>query len=333
MDIAFLVSRLDKPSTKFRIRSYLPLLANEGIRTELFPVSRRALSRWRFFYHLDRYDLVIVQKKLFSPWELTYIRHRSRSLIYDFDDAVMFKKGEKMDPDNPVRRKSFERTVRLCDQVIAGNAYLRGKAEIFSHSVSVIPTPIDAAAYVPHKRQHSAEKIIIGWLGSKSTVVYLRPLLPVILELKTKFPHLEMKVVSDSFQGLEGSRGMIQKVWREAEEIEDLQSFDIGIMPLPDDPWTRGKCGFKLLQYQAVGLPVVCSPVGVNKEIVNEGVNGYFAATPKEWVDALSRLISSTQSRIQMGKIGRERIIQSYSLETIWPQFLAILKNGDAAPA
>jgi glycosyltransferase involved in cell wall biosynthesis len=327
MDLAFLVSRPDKPSTKFRVQSYLSLLSGAGVKARVFPVSGKTVNRWRFFYSLHRYDLVIIQKKLFTPWELKYIRHRSRKLVYDFDDAVMFKKGENMDPANPLRRKRFERTVRLCDWVIAGNAYLQEVAETFSHSVSVLPTPVDTVTYLPREKGNKSEKIIIGWLGTKSTVHYLEPLVPVFVELRSKFPHVDMKIVSDSFQGMESLRG-IQKVWKEAEEVQDLQSFDIGIMPLPDDPWTRGKCGFKLLQYQAVGLPTVCSAVGVNREIVAEGINGYFANTPQEWLDRLSALISSRELRIKLGKAGRESVVKEYSLEALWPQFLTTVKRA-----
>jgi len=327
MDLAFVVSRPDKPSTKFRIQSYLPLLLAEGFRAKVFPVSGKALSRWRFFHSLDRYDLVLIQKKLFASWELNYIRHQSRKLMYDFDDAVMFKRGEKMDPANPSERKSFGKTVRLCDWVVAGNAYLQEHAATFSRAVSVLPTPVDTASYIPREMDANSETIVIGWLGSKSTVHYLRPLAPVLCELRSKFPHVQTKIVSDSFHGME-SLGGIQKIWNETEEVQDLQSFDIGIMPLPDDPWTRGKCGFKLLQYQAVSLPVVCSAVGVNREIVTEGVNGYFADTPQEWFEGLSTLISSRELRVQLGKAGRKRVEKEYALKIIWPRFLATLRKA-----
>ena len=327
MNLAFLVSRPDKPSTKFRIQSYLPHLLGEGFKARVFPVSGKVLSRWKFFSSLDQYDLVIIQKKLFSFWELHYLRRQSRRLLYDFDDAVMFKRGENMDPANPSRRRSFGETVRLCDWVVAGNEYLQKQAALFSHSVSVLPTPVDTAAYVPQGNDHNPERVTIGWLGSKSTVHYLKPLVPVFFALRSKFPHVQIKIVSDSFPGMESLLGM-QKVWKETEEVQDLQSFDIGIMPLPDDPWTRGKCGFKLLQYQAVSLPVVCSAVGVNREIVSEGVNGYFADTPQEWLDRLMRMLSSQEMRIRMGKAGREKVEKEYSLETMWPQLLALLKRA-----
>jgi len=326
MEIAFLVSRSDKPSTKFRIKSYLPLLAEEGISATVFPLSRKILGRWKIFHYLNKYDLVLIQKKLFSFAELAYIRRRSRRLVYDFDDAVMFKGGENLNPANPLRQKRFYKTVRFCDWIIAGNSYLQKEAGVPSDRISVLPTPVDTDKYLPQKKNNSGEKITIGWLGSKSTVNYLKPLIPVFSELRAKFPGLKIKLISDGFQGIEGL-GAIQKIWKEEEEISDLHSFDIGIMPLPNDPWTNGKCGFKLLQYQAVGLPVICSPVGINQEIVTDNVNGFLADTPQEWIEKLNHLISSSGSRIRMGKTGRKRMVERYSLKAIWPHFFSLLKR------
>jgi len=327
MEIAFLVSRSDKPSTKFRINSYLPLLAAEGIAATVFPLSRKVLGRWHMFYSLNRYDLVFIQKKLFSFVELKYIRRRSRNLVYDFDDAVMFKGGEKLNPANPIRQKRFYNTLRFCDWIIAGNTYLHKEAGVSSGRISVLPTPVDTDKYLPREENNKEGKITIGWMGSKSTVNYLKPLIPVFSELRATFSGFNIKLVSDGFPDTQGL-GAIRKNWKEAEEIADLHSFDIGIMPLPDDPWTRGKCGFKLLQYQAVGLPVVCSPVGINQEIVTDDVNGFLAHTNQEWIEKLRRLISSSESRIRMGKNGRERVVERYSVKAMWPHFFSILKRA-----
>ena len=231
-----------------------------------------------------------------------------------------------MDPANPIRRKRFERTIRLCDWVIAGNSYLQNEARIFSDRVSVLPTPVDTEKYFPREQNSRRKEVTIGWLGSKSTVNYLKPLIPVFSELEARFPQVSLKLVSDNFPEMEGLRA-VKKIWKKDEEIQDLQSFDIGIMPLPDDPWTKGKCGFKLLQYQAAGLPVICSPVGVNSEFVTEGINGYLATSPQEWVDKLSWLIASLELRVRMGKMGRENVVKKYSLKAIWPQFFRILKR------
>src|SRR4030042_759759 len=324
--IAFLVSRLDKPSMKFRIIAYLPLLRESGIKTAVFPLSKKKIGRWRIFYHLPDYDLVVIQKKLFSHIELAYIRQQSQKLVYDFDAGVMFKKGEKMDMNKPLRNKRFDRTIRLCDHVIAGNQFLKEESRLQSDRISVIPTPVDTDKYIPVGKAGSKKEVTIGWLGSKSTIRYLKTLIPVFSELQSRFPDVHITVVSDRFEGIEEITA-IKKIWREDEEVRDFQGFDIGIMPLPDDSWTKGNCGFKLLQYGAVGLPGVCSPVGINREIVLDGINGFHATTPQERGARVSQLISSAELRNRMGNVSRERVVKEYSLKAIWPKFLMTIRN------
>lgn len=326
MEIAFLVPRLDKPSTKFRVRCYLPLLRGAGVQGRVLPLSKRPLGRWLAFFSLGRYDLVVVQKKLFSPWELQVIRRRARRLVYDFDDAVMFKEGEQVERAHPPERRRFGRMVQSCDWILAGNIYLRDQARRFSERVSIQPTPVDTDHYVPCSRDPGNSRVTIGWLGSASTVGYLRPMTEVFSALTARWSQVEIKVVSDNVRDIQELRSQ-HKPWKEEEELPDLQSFAIGIMPLPDDPWTRGKCGFKLLQYQAVGLPVVCSPVGVNREIISDGVNGFYASTAQEWVEKLSCLVQSPELRRRMGQAGRERAVKRYSLAVLWPEFLATLQR------
>jgi glycosyltransferase involved in cell wall biosynthesis len=326
MEIAFLVPRLDKPSTKFRVRCYLPLLRGAGVQARVFPLSKRPLGRWLAFFSLPRYDLVVIQKKLFSPWELRVIRRRARRLVYDFDDAVMFKGGEQVEREHPPERKQFARMVQSCDWTLAGNVYLNDQARRFSERVSIQPTPVDTDHYIPCSEYPKDSRVIVGWLGSASTVSYLRPMTEVFSALTARCAQVEIKVVSDSVRDIKELQSQ-HKPWKEEEELHDLHSFAIGIMPLPDDPWTRGKCGFKLLQYQAVGLPVVCSPVGVNREIISDGVNGFFASTPEEWVEKLRCLVHSPELRRRMGQAGRERAVKQYSLAVLWPEFLATLQR------
>jgi glycosyltransferase involved in cell wall biosynthesis len=326
MEIAFLVPRLDKPSTKFRVRCYLSLLRGAGVQARVFPLSKRHLGRWLVFFSLARYDLVVIQKKLFSPWELRVIRRRARRLVYDFDDAVMYSQGEQVDRENPPERTRFARMVQSCDWTMAGNVYLKDQARRFAERVSVQPTPVDTDYYVPGSRDPGNSRVTIGWLGSSSTVSYLKPMTQVFSALTARCAQVQLKIVSDSVQDIKEFQNR-HKPWKEEEELQDLHSFDIGIMPLPDDPWTRGKCGFKLLQYQAVGLPVVCSPVGVNREIISDGVHGYYASTPQEWVEKLSCLVQSPELRRRMGHFGRERAVKHYSLGALWPEFFTTLQR------
>jgi hypothetical protein len=216
--------------------------------------------------------------------------------------------------------------VKQCDVVIAGNQFLKGEAMKYvdAKKVHVIPTVIDIRRYAPKQYTVSKDEVVIGWLGSRGTLQYLKTLTPVFEELGKRFSFIQLKIVCNDFFNLP-HMSVIKKVWSEEDEVADLQSFDIGLGPLADDVWTQGKCGLKLVQYLAVGVPVVCSPVGANKEIVPDGHAGFWARDAGEWVERLSALITDPDLRQRMGKKGRERIAQEYSLQAVAPRIVNIL--------
>jgi glycosyltransferase involved in cell wall biosynthesis len=215
--------------------------------------------------------------------------------------------------------------VKSCDLVIAGNDYLKEKAMKYNERITVVPTPIDTGRY-SKKLYGKKARVTLGWIGSHGTLFYLEKMKPVLDSLGKRFDHIELKIVCDHFFDC-SNLPVIKKLWNYDEEIADLKSFDIGLMPLTDDPWSRGKCGFKLLQYLAVGVPVVCSPVGVNKQIVKDGKNGYLAKTESDWMEKLSLLIGSDEGlREDMGMNGRKVVDTEYSLEVNSPKLLEALK-------
>jgi hypothetical protein len=213
--------------------------------------------------------------------------------------------------------------VKACDLVIAGNQFLKGEATKYVHTgkVHVIPTVVDIERYIPKQYHDSKDEVVIGWFGSKGTLYYLKKLVPVLTEIGKRFPFVQLKIVCNDFLDVPNMK-VIKKEWSEKDEVADLQSFDIGLGPLTDDVWTRGKCGLKLVQYLAVGVPVVCSPVGANKEIVADGKVGFWARDDKEWIERLSMLITNPDLRQKMGERGRERIEQGYSLQAIAPKLV-----------
>jgi glycosyltransferase involved in cell wall biosynthesis len=157
------------------------------------------------------------------------------------------------------------------------------------------------------------ECVTLGWLGSSSTIRYLELIRGALESLSGMFPGIRLKIVSDSFLSF-NNIPVENKMWNSEDEISDLHSFDVGLMPLTDDVWTRGKCGFKLLQYMAAGIPVVCSPVGMNRDIVQDGVQGYWAETQDEWIEKLSLLIRDPLLRKKMADEGRKQVDANYSL-------------------
>jgi glycosyltransferase involved in cell wall biosynthesis len=327
LKVLFLVPRLDKASTRYRVLQYLPHLDQEGIDYEIVALSRQSRNRLSLARRIRNFDTVFIQKKLFSFLDLYWVRKLAKRMVYDFDDSVMYKSGPASRRQQQRQQRRFAVTAGKADLVIAGNRYLQQEALPFNREVRLLPTVLDMDRYIA--REESGDKtreVVLGWIGSRGTLRYLQDIGPALEELGRRWPGLKLKIVADDFFDLNNVH-VIKKPWSAADEIADLHSFDIGLMPLTDDIWTRGKCGFKLLQCMAVGLPVVCSPVGVNADIVTDGREGFHATTREEWVAKLDALIADSDLRRQMGQHGRLRVADAFSLAINGPPFVKYLKH------
>ncbi len=242
--------------------------------------------------------------------------------VFDFDDAVQH--GYDMHPNPVVRRVlggKVAHVIRHAAAVTAGSAYLRDYAAQFNRNVHLVPTVVDTDVY--RVRQHEPrDGVTIGWIGSASTTKYLDLVAPALTRLARQrdIRLLTVGATAVSIDGVEIER----RAWSEAREVDDLLDMDIGIMPLTDDPWSRGKCAFKLIQYMATGLPVVASPVGANRDVVSPDC-GFLADTDDAWVDALSRLADDVDLRARLGTVGRRRIVEGYSVAAHADAFADIL--------
>lgn len=332
--VLFLVPRLDKASTRYRVLQYFPALEESGIRHEIRAFSKTSRDWPGLLRQVRAADVVFVQKKLFSLLEIMLLRRLSKRLIYDFDDAVMYKDGPASDRQQARQRRRFVAMARRADLLVAGNNYLCEEARDCQRPTIMIPTPLDMTRYTrkPEKAEAGGD-VILGWIGSRGTLKYLKEIAPALEAIAEQLPGVKLKIVADEFFDLV-HLPVIKKSWSAAEEIADLHSFDIGLMPLTDDHWTRGKCGFKLLQCMAVGLPVVCSPVGANRQIVADGVEGYWAMSQADWVEKISALVRDTGLARTMGQRGRNKVQQFYSLQANAPLLIAALKDftGRNAP-
>ncbi len=311
MRIAFLIKKFETPSSRYRILQYIPYLQEMGHDCTVLRIPPRFHTRFFAFRKMSNFALVVLQKKLLNPLEFWFLRRYSKSLIYDFDDAIMYRDSQHINPDSRQRLQRFNRTVHNADWVIAGNQYLREKVP--HGRVSIIPTPIDMQRYHAKIYRNEEKVVTLGWIGSKSTLAYLLDLKGVLEEIGRNFINVQLKIVCDTFFDCRHLH-VIKKSWRYEEEIEDLHSFDIGLMPLSDDPWSRGKCAFKLLQYLAVGVPVVASPVGMNSEIVHNHRNGFLALNEHDWLEWLKLLIQDPDLRRRLGRKGRELVKTDYAL-------------------
>jgi len=325
MRVLFLVHGRERPSTRYRVFQYLPYLEGNGIRTKVIPFPRGLKDTFRLYPLLKGHDVVFLQRRRPSWPVLQLLKAASRRLIYDFDDAIMYRNSSQ-NPFSATRRRAFARTVKICERVIAGNSFLAEEAKKYTEKVAIVPTVIDVRKY-PVKGKRGGDKITIGWIGSASTLPYLQDIRPVFEELGKKYRNLQLKIICDSFFDCE-SLPVIKKPWKEEEEVDDLKSCDIGVTPSRDDLWSRGKCNLKTLQYLAVGVPVVCTPVGSNRDIVRDGINGFWARNLQEWVEKLSVLIEDPSLRERMGVRGREIVEEEFSLDVWAPRFCRILEGS-----
>lgn len=214
-----------------------------------------------------------------------------------------------------------------CQTVIAGNSFLQQEALRFNKDTYLLPTPVDTVKFNYRHPNALGRQIIIGWYGSPGNLPYLQKLEKVLEEIAQKYPQVVLKIISQKFLELPGIR-VIHTYWREEEEVEEIGSFDIGLMPLGNDLWSRGKCGLKLLKYMALGIPVVATATEANRDIVADGIGGFLVSQPMEWLEKLSVLIENPILREQMGRAARKRAETSFSYQALNPLFHTLLEKA-----
>jgi glycosyltransferase involved in cell wall biosynthesis len=320
----FLVHGLGDASVRYRLGQFVDPLAERGIRLEIHEIPSSGLRRMALFREIRSAPVVGVQRKLFSIPYLYLLRRMVRRMIFDFDDALYVRDSRHDHRRSLTRQFRFSRTLRLADAALAGNAYLGDAARAHCRQVHVLPTTIDLDRYRPRRGRRNPKDLTVGWIGSRSTLFYLEDLAPALEAMGARMGRLRLKIIADDFIRLEKVE-VIRKRWSEQEEVEDLREVDIGIMPLRDDAWARGKCGLKLLQYMAMGIPVVCSPVGTNLDLVTDGVEGLHARTSEEWVAAVETLAANPSRRRRMGIRGRRKVESLYSAAKTAPALASII--------
>lgn len=325
MRVLFLIQGWERPSSRYRVLQYLPYLEKEGVQAKVTTYPKGIGRYIKLCREVGNYDVIFLQRKRLNALFLQLLRTRAKGMVYDFDDAVMYRDSNASSPYSRTRQRRFIRTIKASDHIIAGNSFLRDQAQRYNDRVTVIPTAINMKRYTI-KNYEKAVKITIGWIGSSSTLPYLIDIKAVFEELGKKYRNLELKIICNTFFDCENIQ-VIKKVWNQEEEIEDLKSLDIGVMPLKDDPWSWGKCGLKKIQYYGVGIPVVCTPVGANRDVVQDGVNGFWAMSHEEWVEKLSILVEDPLLRQEMGMTGRGLVEESFSVQACAPKLCHVLEE------
>lgn len=338
------------PGQRYRVEAFLPHLARRGIEFRYDWLLDR--DEVRIFYGRESparkariaasaavrrlgsvlrpgpVDVYFVQREaffLFNAWS-EWLAHLRAPVVFDFDDAIWIHAISDANRRFAVLKnvEKIPRIVSLAHTVLAGNEYLAAWARQHARNVHVVPTCVDTERFRPPAARPTAGPVTIGWSGSPSTFSHLRPLMPALERLKAKYgDRVRLRVMGDE----RFSHAPLQlrgEAWSSDAELDLLREMDIGLMPLPDDAWTRGKCGLKGLVSMSMGAATVMSPVGVNTEIVTHGENGFLARTDDEWVEVLSRLIDDAALRQRVGAAGRETVVQRYSIAR-WQEPLATL--------
>jgi len=342
MKILFLVPYPEEgASNRIRVMQFVPYLKSKGIFCRIRPFVNGRFYRilylpyryaekavWFLTCTINRifdiarslrYDIIFIHREAYpfgGPIIESILYRMGKPIIYDFDDAIFLSNTS----EHNIYIEKFKKPgkvsaiIKMSRLVIAGNEYLKNYASGFNKNVIIIPSSIDTDRYCRATSENNKKDVVIGWIGSNTTKSFLKDIEDVFAELSDRYRNVVFKIIGAEFYSRKVNN-VINKRWVLNEEMEDLNDFDIGIMPMPDNEWTRGKCGFKIILYMACGIPAVCSPVGVNSAIIEDNVSGFLAKDNREWVDKLSRLIEDKKLRDRLGAAGRKRVENNYSVK------------------
>ncbi len=328
MRLVALVQSPDHVCCRYRIAAYRPHLEAAGHTLELRPWPKRWWSRLRLGRALRDADVVILQRKLLPVWMLYLLRCAAPRLVFDFDDAVFLRDSyAPKGLHSAARLHRFIATIETADVIVAGNPFLADEAGRWlpgTDRVRVVPTCVEPGHYTAARHERAGHGVELVWVGSSSTLQGLESVRPMLEDVGRELAGTRLKLVSDRFLQLKYFP-VVECPWSESDEAADIAAADIGISWLPDDAWSRGKCGLKILQYMAAGLPVVANPVGVQADLVRHGETGFLARTPTEWIEALRRLAGDPALRRRLGQAGRRRVETEFSVAAGAARWLAVL--------
>jgi glycosyltransferase involved in cell wall biosynthesis len=308
-------------STRYRALNYFPLLRDHGWEPQHLTDDKTSASQRSILRVAAGADAVVVLRRTPGWLYGRRLRQASKRLIFDFDDAIFVPRSGRFS-QRPAR---FRRIVKHCDHVWAGNSYLADEARRFSSNVSVLPTSIEIERYQTASEKPGTEPVLV-WIGSRSTQKYLLDVLPLLENASTTIKNLRLNVIAD-FELHSDVLPIDTIPWSLATETLELASSTIGIAPMTDDPWTRGKCGLKVLQYMASGLPVITSPYGVNRDLVEAGKTGFHAVSGQQWLDAIQTLATDSAQAAAMGGAGRQKCEAEFTLQATFKKLLHTLDS------
>ena len=341
--------RIDRsPGQRYRFEQYFSFLQKNGVSCELANIIsaeddkvlyasgkyhkkaviglRAIINRYNQLKTIDEFDLVVIYREAILTGSIFFEKKLAKKgipILFDFDDAIWVKDVSQGNKSLSFLKNAnkIKEILPLCNHVTAGNAYLKNFASQYNKNVTIIPSTIDTSKYLELKPRPK-EIITIGWVGSHTTIKHFETIVPVLIKLREKYKEkIAFKVIGDPLY-CNSDLDIKGIAWDNKKEVEFFNMLDIGVMPLPEDEWTKGKCGMKGLLYMSVNKPAVMSSVGMNSEIIANGVNGFLADTPEEWFDVLSKLIEDENLRKTIGLAGRKTVEEKYSMNSQKEKYL-----------
>ena len=329
MNVLALVEAPDHVCYRYRIRAFEPTFQALGGSVRVEPLAHNLFPRILQLRSTKKYEVTVVQRRLLAGWQLRILRGRARRLVFDFDDAVLYRdSNDRRGPNCPRRQQRFRAMMAVADSVIAGNAFLAQCAADHGAApdrIHVIPTCVPTERYpaqpTPNRRQDGLDLV---WIGSSSTLKGLEARADLWQTIGRRFSSLRLRMICDRFAEFPPLN--VDRVnWSEATEIAELAQGHAGISWIPEDLWSQGKCGLKVLQYMAAGLPVIANPYGVHPEMILHGDTGILVQDPEEWIEAIQWLSLYPGDRAEMGRASRARAVQHYSVHAWAGRFLTAL--------
>ena len=351
MKVLFIVPYpTEGPSNRYRVEQYLPFLKDNGISYCLRPFitskfykmlysKGNRLKKTAYFLlgYIKRltdivrainYDIIFIHIEAFPfgpPFFEWIFYSMKKPIIFDFEDAIYLSFS---DGAGRFRRLKFPQkfypNLTMSSHIMVCNNYLKDKFSGYNSNITVIPTSIDTDKFKVRNIKDSNNNLLIGWIGSHTTLICLNQIIPVLQKLSQRY-EFSLKIVGGGREFKIPGVRIINERWTLEKDVENYQSLDIGVYPLPDNEWARAKTPFKTIQYMSVGVPTVVSNVGGNREIIQDGINGFLASAEKEWIEKLILLIENPKLRKKIGMEGRKTVEEKYSIKVNAPKYLKVL--------
>ncbi|MCQ9207530.1 MAG: glycosyltransferase family 4 protein [Omnitrophica bacterium] len=361
MKVLFVISGTKRvAASRYRVYQYLPHLEEKGIRTSVFSSTsdfmtklairspelseakrflyyialfiERFLRFWPIFFMAPKFDLIFLQRVTFPFGLGRILRFRNKKIIFDIDDAIFLPDTVKYNTitrwKGAVKEREVRDILKSSRTVIVENEYIKDYVSRFCKKTYKIRGPIDTERYFIKETDPGRKKgeVVLGWIGSPATTSYLKMLNPVFSKLLACFSNIKIMLIGAGNYSFPDKR-VVKKEWQYETEVDLLQGFDVGLMPMPDDNWTRGKLGCKMLQYMAVGIPSVASFTSTNEELIRNGENGFLVKSESEWISVLSNLIENKEFRNKIGHAGRRTVEDVCSVAKNTPRLLKIFES------